>query len=134
MNSYNNFPTLRLVSFKKPRYHSNRMQCCGINKGENAMLINAKRSTSKTKSKKNQNKTIQNKNNNNNNNKNYLQGRNVFWEKFLRLTRFTISIPSKNSCAPPSELCFNILLFSWWFSIKCKQTTNLYGTVLFSGK
>ena len=61
MNSYNNFSTLRLVSFKKPRYHSNRMQCRGINKEENEMLINAKRSTSKTKSKKSKTKQYKTK-------------------------------------------------------------------------
>ena len=43
---YHYFPTLRLVSFKQPRY-SNWMRCCAINKEGNAMLINIKRLMSK---------------------------------------------------------------------------------------
>ena len=53
----NHFPTIRLVSFRQPRYYTSRMRCCTINKEDNTMLINSKRSTSKktkkTKKKKN---------------------------------------------------------------------------------
>ena len=44
-NNTVNFPTLCLFSFKQPCYYSNRMRCFAINKEDNAMVINAKRST-----------------------------------------------------------------------------------------
>ena len=46
-NNTANFPTLCLFSFKQTCYYSNRMWCFAINKEDNAMVINAKRSTLK---------------------------------------------------------------------------------------
>ena len=58
---YDFFPTLHPVSFKQPRYYSNRLPCFATNKEGSAVLINAKRSTKKKKLKtKKKNTTLRN--------------------------------------------------------------------------
>ena len=55
---YDFFPTLHPVSFKQPRYYSNRLPCFATNKEGSAVLINAKRSTKKKKLKTKKKKTL----------------------------------------------------------------------------
>ena len=57
---YDFFPTLHPVSFKQPRYYSNRLPCFATNKEGSAVLINAKRSTKKKSWKQKKNTTLRN--------------------------------------------------------------------------